>query len=129
MHGRAWRARPLPLGWRSTMKINEQRHGAVTVLKPEGPLLDADADQFKSGAMIALRGSMGRFAVDLSQVPFVDSRGLEVLLDVTDEMSQQGQSLKLCATNKTVREVLELTDLVSLFEHYEDVNSAVRSFL
>jgi anti-anti-sigma factor len=111
------------------MKIQELRHGAVTVLKPEGPLLDADADQFKTGAMTALRGSMGRLVVDLSAVPFVDSKGLEVLLDVTDEMSQQGQSLKLFATNKTVREVLELTDLVSLFEHYEDVNSAVRSFL
>src|ERR1041385_7399911 len=111
------------------MKIHEQRHGAVTVLKPEGALLDADAEQFKSNAVQSLRASMGRLAVDMSAVPFVDSKGLEVLLDVTDEMSQQGQSLKLCATNKTVREVLELTDLVSLFEHYEDVNSAVRSFL
>ena len=111
------------------MKILEQRHGAVTVLKPEGALLDADADQFKSGAVNSLRATMGRVVVDMSAVPFVDSKGLEALLDVTDEMSQQGQSLKLCATNKTVREVLELTDLVSLFEHYEDVNSAVRSFL
>ena len=29
----------------------------------------------------------------------------------------------------TVREVLELTDLASHFEHFHDANTAVRSFL
>jgi anti-anti-sigma regulatory factor len=40
-----------------------------------------------------------------------------------------GRALKLCAVNKTVRQVLELTELVSHFDHFDDVNSAVRSFL
>ena len=49
--------------------------------------------------------------VDLSAVPFVDSKGLEALVEVTEEMGKSGQVLRLCAANKTVREVLELTDL------------------
>ena len=44
-------------------------------------------------------------------------------------MSQSGQTLKICGANDTVREVLELTNLAALFEHFEDVNGAVRSFL
>ena len=44
-------------------------------------------------------------------------------------MGRSGQALRLCAPNKTVREVLELTDLASLFDHFEDTNTAVRSFL
>ena len=44
-------------------------------------------------------------------------------------MLRGGRALKLCAVNKTIRQVLELTALVSQFEHFEDVNSAVRSFL
>ena len=40
-----------------------------------------------------------------------------------------GQALRLCCANKTVREVLEITDLASSFEHFEDTNTAVRSFL
>lgn len=111
------------------MKINEQRQGAVTVLKPEGPLIDEDAAIFKAQAQTALRESMGRFVLDMSAIPFVDSKGLESLVDLADEMAGQGQSLKLSATGKTVREVLELTDLVSQFDHFEDVNSAIRSFL
>ena len=111
------------------MKITEQRQGAVTVLKPEGPLLEADAPGFKQRLMSAIGASHGRFVVDMSAVPYVDSLGLEALVDVTEEMGRGGQALRICAAQKTVREVLELTDLAALFEHFEDGNTAVRSFL
>ena len=44
-------------------------------------------------------------------------------------MSRSGQMLKLCAANKTLREVLTLTGLSPMFEHFDDVTTAVRSFL
>lgn len=55
--------------------------------------------------------------------------GLEALLDLTDLLEQSGKVLKLCGVNKTVRQVFELTEIDSLFDHFGDVNSAVRSFL
>ena len=111
------------------MKITDQRQGAVTVLKPEGPLVEADVASFKQRLLETLDSSLGRFVVDMSAVPFVDSKGLEALVDVTEEMGKSGQVLRLCAANKTVREVLDLTDLASQFDHFEDANTAVRSFL
>jgi anti-sigma B factor antagonist len=79
--------------------------------------------------MTTLGASLGRFVVDMSAVPYVDSKGLEALVEITEEMSRSGQALRLCAPNKTMREVLELTDLASQFDHFEDTNTAVRSFL
>jgi anti-anti-sigma factor len=79
--------------------------------------------------MNTLGVSLGRFVVDMSAVPYLDSKGLEAHVEVTEEMSRSGQALRLCSSNKTVREVLELTDLSSLFDHFEDTNTAVRSFL
>ena len=111
------------------MKITDQRQGAVTVVKPEGPLTEAEVAAFKQRLLETLSGSLGRFVVDMSAVPFVDSKGLEALLDITEEMGKTGQVLRLCAANKTVREVLELTELASQFDHFEDANTAVRSFL
>lgn len=111
------------------MEIQEQRQGAVTVLKPTGPLCAQDADQFRQRVVEVMNKSLGRFVVDASEIPFVDSRGLEVLKEATDELSESGQALRLCGANETLREVLEVTDLSGLFEHYSDVNSAVRSFL
>jgi anti-anti-sigma factor len=111
------------------MKIGQQQHGAVMVLKPEGPLNEPEVAEFTGSLRSLLLSSMGRVVVEMSGVPFVDSAGLEALLDVSDEQSAGGRSLKLCGVNKTVRQVLELTEIDSQFDLYEDVNSAVRSFL
>jgi len=111
------------------MKIAEKQQGAVIVLKPEGPLIESVVGEFKVRVLKTLAGSMGRFIVDMSAVPYVDSAGLEGLLFVSEELGKGGQTLRLCAANKTVREVLELTDLASHFDHFDDANTAVRSFL
>lgn len=111
------------------MEISEQRHGAVMVAKPEGALVEDDVGVFRERLEQLHAQTMGRVVVDFSGVPFVDSNGLEALLTVTEQMAQQGRALRLCGVNETVREVLELTELASLFEQYEDANEAVRSFL
>jgi anti-anti-sigma regulatory factor len=53
----------------------------------------------------------------------------EALVEVTQELAPGGKTLKLCAVNETLQQVLELTDLASQFEQFEDANSAIRSFL
>jgi len=111
------------------MKIAEQQQGAVTVLKPDGALVGADVKVFASALKQAADTNLGRCVLDLSAVAFVDSGGLEALLDATEHLAVGGRALKLCAVNKTIRQVLELTGLASQFDHYDDVNSAVRSFL
>lgn len=111
------------------MKVLEQQQGAVTVVKPDGALVGADVKDFATALTHAADTNLGRCVVDLSGVPFVDSSGLEALLDATEHLAGGGRALKLCAVNKTIRQVLELTGLVSHFDHYDDVNSAIRSFL
>ena len=111
------------------MEIRQHHHGAVAVIKPVGPLTQTDADELKTQVLEVSSKSLGRLVMDASGVPYVDSRGLEVLLEIADEMAQTGQALKLCGENEVLREVLELTELTTAFEHFADVNSAVRSFL
>ncbi len=111
------------------MEIKEQKQGAVTVLKPQGPLAHEDADALKEKALEAIKRNFGRVVVDGTAISYVDSRGLEALTDVNDEMATSGRCLKLCGLNETVREVLDLTELAPQFDLYEDTNTAVRSFL
>ncbi len=110
------------------MQIKEQTQGAVMVLEPDGALTQDDAEQFKGRLTEALAESSGRVVVDLSSVPFVDSRGLEVLVEANDVLVEGGRSLKLCGINETLREVLDLTGLAVRFDHFDDMNSALRSF-
>jgi len=111
------------------VKIAIEQCGGVAVVKPEGPLTMADADEFKAELFESIRKNLGRVVLDASVVSYVDSKGLGSLVEVTQELAQSGKVLKLCCVNKTVRQVIELTGLWSQFEHFGDVNSAVRSFL
>lgn len=111
------------------MEIAEQRQGAVTVVKPRGPLCAQDAQQLKKRLDEVLVLSLGRFVIDLSEVPFADSRGLEVLKETADELSHSGQALRVAGCNETLREVLELTDVAAGLEHYADAGAGARSFL
>lgn len=111
------------------MQIQEQRQGAVIVLKPNGPLVGADADAFKGRVEQVREQSMGRFVVDASAIAFIDSKGLEAIADLHDALGRSGQSLKLCGANETLREVFDLTEVGAMVEQYADAADAVRSFL
>jgi anti-anti-sigma factor len=99
------------------------------MLRPIGPIAGEDAETLRVRLLETRKQSYGRFVVDISPVPFIDGLGLEALVDVTDVLAESGQALKLCGANDAVREVLQLTGLAPRFEHFEDANSAVRSFL
>lgn len=111
------------------MKVAIEQCGGVAVMKPEGPITWANADEFKAGLLESIGKNLGRIVLDASAVSHVDSKGLGSLVEVTQELAQSGKALKLCCANETVRQVIKLTGLWPLFEHFEDVNSAVRSFL
>jgi anti-anti-sigma factor len=106
-----------------------QQRGAVTIVRPIGPLTATEAEAFKVRVRELIRENLGRIVIDASSLPFVDSGGLESLADVAADLARGGKELKICAANPTIRQVLELTGLAPQFEHFDDPNSAVRSFL
>ena len=111
------------------MEIAEQKYGAVTVVRPVGPLVQPAADELLDRMQKLRTASLGRLVLDGSGIAYVDSRGLEVLVEIAAALQRGGQGLKICGANEILREVFELTELTQVFEHFVDVNTAVRSFL
>ena len=110
------------------MKIETSRHGAVTVVRPDGPLVAEDMASLIKGFEDAAVKSLGRVVVDCSASPYADSEGLEGLLDLVDHQERGGQALKLIGVGETLRESMTLTETAPRFEFFSDLNSAVRSF-
>lgn len=111
------------------MEIQEQRQGAVVVIRPNGPLTGEDAILVKRRLEEAIQQNLGRVVLDAAAIPYADSQGLEVLVDLTERLEQTGRALKLSGVGETLREALELVGWAEAFEFYQDVQSAVRSFL
>lgn len=111
------------------MRIDEQQHGAVTVLRPTGSLTSEHADAFRGAVANALARSLGRLVIDAGALSHVDSAGLEAMVESAQRLGESGLGFKLCELNETMRETLDLTETSELFEQYADLNSAVRSFM
>ncbi|MEM7681368.1 MAG: STAS domain-containing protein [Planctomycetota bacterium] len=111
------------------MEIREHQVGAVAVLEPRGALVEDAGALLRDRVVDLHRKQLGRLAIDAGGVPYIDSLGLEALLDASEVLIDSGRSLKLCGACETVREVLDLVGLASVVEQYENVQDAVRSFL
>ncbi len=112
------------------MRIETSQMGAVTVIHPDGPVVcKDDADALRAESLSILGKTLGRFVLDASDMAFVDSNGLEALVDISNELLEGGQPLRLCQLSDTLREIIAITGLTSSFQQYDTVQSAVRSFL
>jgi len=111
------------------MNLDIKRLGTVDVLVPHGPLVDDDAESFVATLTQRLAAPNPRFVLDLADVPYLDSRGIEGIVDAAGELRQRGGRLRLAAVTPTCREVLELTGQSRQVEYFDDAHSAVRSFL
>jgi anti-anti-sigma factor len=109
------------------MKCDSSRQGNVVTIKPYGLLAGTDVDDLKMhlNEMVA-EGSV-EVVVDASGIVFVDSRGLEMLLDMAERMIQNGRMLKFAGISPNLEEVLALTELAPLFRFYSTPQLAVES--
>lgn len=110
------------------MNIDIQQQAAVTVLTPKGPLLAGDAKSVHEALKDAIARNLGRVVLDVSKVPYTDSKGLEMIHAVGTQLVGVGKVFKLAGANETMREVLALTEVGALCEQFDDVSTAVRSF-
>lgn len=112
------------------MKVDFDRHGTVTVIAPHDALSEGTLGDLQEAIrQVGEGGGRARIVLDLTQVAFVDSAGIEYLLDLGGAEDQCGVQPRLAAMNDTVRDALNLTEVLPRLAVYDSVEAAVRSYL
>jgi len=109
------------------MKIDQENYENATMLIPEDSLVGEDASQLGVVLSTVLSENPQDVIVNVSDVKQIDSRGLEVLVDATEQLIRSGRVLKLVGADENFREILELTELASLFEYDDSVEYSTES--
>ena len=65
---------------------------------------------------------------DLSNVKFMNSSGLGILIGGLTTMRNAGGDLRIAGANKKIESLLMITKLSTVFESYRTVEEAVKSF-
>ena len=109
------------------MKLQEQTQGGVVVLIPNGPLISEELITLRRGIEESMVDRTRRVVVDMAGVPYLDSAGIEMLLEVGNISRSAYQRPKFAALSEACREALELTDVLAEIENFDTVENALKS--
>ena len=111
------------------MDIELRSLGQVKLVKLRGKLNLGDAvDRFRDTLADLMASGDTRVVLDLSEVPWIDSSGIGLLVKVLTSAKQRGGSIKLLNPSKFTVQTLKMICLLDLFEVFDDQERAVASF-
>lgn len=110
------------------MKISAVKLGKVVIVSLIGSLDGQTAEQASGFFSSQVREGAQNLVADLSQVEYISSAGLRVILATGKAVRLVGGDLRLAAVRDTVLPVLELSGFSSIFNIYSQVEEAVGSF-
>ena len=113
----------------SKLQIAEHRHGEVSVLTLSGELTLDDGDlAFGRYVDQMIAADRRHIVVDLSEVRYIDSAGVGMLVAESKRATEHGGAMRLARLTARSHHLLALLKLKFVFEIYDDVESALRSF-
>jgi anti-sigma B factor antagonist len=111
------------------LDINVRKRGTVQLIQLRGPLRMGPAvDSLRQTIEEALTNGDFRLAVNLAEVPMVDSSGIGLLVRFLATLKQRGGNLKLVQPSKFAIQTLRLVGVLNLFEILDSDEAAIESF-
>jgi anti-sigma B factor antagonist len=111
------------------MKITRREVDSVTVIEPKGKITIGEGDvQLREEIQKLLADGKKNLVLDLSGVSYMDSAGVGELVSVYTSVKNRGGELKLSGLTKKIKDLLSITQLMTIFDTYEDVEQATGSF-
>lgn len=92
----------------------------VKIIEPAGIFDVTQADAFYQQVDEALEQDSDKILIDLSEITFVDSSGLGVLVVALKKVRASEKDMYICSVNEQVRMLFELTSMDRVFEILPD---------
>jgi anti-sigma B factor antagonist len=100
------------------LTANTRRVSGVYVSRVHGRIDSSNAHQFESAIGPLLEGKAD-VLIDCSDLEYMSSAGLRVLIASAKKLASSGRTLSLCSAQPQVREALEITRLSDLLDLHE----------
>ncbi|MBN3884967.1 MAG: STAS domain-containing protein [Nostoc sp.] len=111
------------------MQINKRSQGDVTILEPNGKITIGVGDvQLREAIQQALESGASKILLNLAGVTTIDSSGIGELVSAYTTAQNRGGKLKLSNLPSKVQDILTITQLITVFDVYDDEQEAIASF-
>ncbi len=110
------------------MNVDEVQQGDIAVISISGSLDALTVDELVQVLDASLADRRTRIVGDLSNVEYMSSAGLRVILSTLKSCRSAGGDFRLAAPSEGVRSLLDMSGFASIVQIYERVDAAVESF-
>ncbi len=111
------------------MDIGVRKESGVTILEPKGKITIGVGDiALREKVHNVLDEGEKNILINLAAVTTIDSSGIGELVSGYTTVTNRGGKLKLLHLPPKVQDILQITQLVTVFEVHDDEGEAVSSF-
>ena len=112
------------------MKFKTEMRGDIAIIKISGDLLGGPptSEVLPAETKKLIEEGIKKVIVDLENVKRMNSTGLGVLIRCYTSIKSNDREFKLVCLNETIRGILVMTKLESVFDTYRTLEGAVRNF-
>lgn len=107
------------------LRVGVRTQGPSAILTPAGELDHHTVDLLRAPLDAALAQGRARLVVDCSQLAFLDSTGLNVLLGARLKAEAAGGGVHLVAMRAAVARVFEITGAEAVFTVHDSLDAAL----
>lgn len=108
-------------GDRVTKKIAFKVNDGFLVIKIDGDLDNLATFQYKTKLTEIIKiNQFKQVVIDLSNVTFIDSSGIGLMLGRYNQVTNYGGHLILCGINKQIKKTIQISGIASIIDVYED---------
>jgi anti-sigma B factor antagonist len=101
----------------------------VSVARLSGRIiLGEESSALREAVQSLMAAGKKKVVLDMSDVTYIDSAGLGILVGCYVSAGKQGAIVRLCSLGNKFREVLQLTRLLTIFDVYDTLPAAIGSF-
>ncbi len=107
------------------IEVNWTRTDGVLVAKPVGRIYSSDYLDWQTELESGIRPDDTKLVVDFSEVPYIGSAGLRVLLMTARRFSGDGHAFGVCQLRRPISKVMRATGFDGIIPAYESADAAV----
>jgi anti-sigma B factor antagonist len=110
------------------MEIQTHEYKRVAVLSITGRIDSATSAEFEAALQEVIGRGKRNLILDMSQVEFLSSSGLRVLVTTLKSLRKSGGELCIAQPSQRARDAIDIAGLDVLFRFFDDRESAIASF-
>jgi anti-sigma B factor antagonist len=111
------------------MKLSTRKVGEVAIIDVEGKILFGEGDtEIKQTVDDILKKGGKKILLNLASVPYLDSAGLGEIIRCFTTLRKNSGSFKLLSPNRRIIDLLNITNLLNVFDWFDNESSALASF-